>query len=543
MRAIFTSAGSAAGAVARFAPVLNSPTWMARAADGTLYVANSGNNVVEKITPAGEVTPFASGFTKLQGLALDGKGNLYAADSGANLIKKITPAGAATIFASGITGPMGLTFDAKGNLYAAANTGGSSQLGVIAKVTPAGSVSNFVYFSNITPYALAFDAAGNLYASSGLGYSASATVVKIRPNATFATFASGFTTAGGLAFDAAGNLYVADTGAIDKVAPNGKAATFTISFSPGGLLAASNDQLYASDGESSIEIIELEKHSQTVAIAQTKADQLEQFLFASGVHSFGDVTCKYDDTMDIQNNYRTCATEYFGGSGDYLRTDIGFDDGGNLPALFCASSSFSTFIYMDSYSSNLFGVEVLSVNGPSPALLASSQIAHTTANTPVTLDLTTNSYGNPPSAIPSGNAVGGALTGFPGTAITFSPKKNFTGIASFKFNLISGACASNQATAYIGVGNTLPVPVITGLSPSIGPHAGGEKITISGNNLLVTGVPSQVLFGATYAKVISSSASQIVAQAPANFVGVIDIQVNTVGGLSAPTAVDKFTYK
>ena len=58
------------------------PDGLAFDAAGNLYVANSGNDTVSEVTPAGVVSTFASGFNFPDGLAFDAAGNLYVANSG-----------------------------------------------------------------------------------------------------------------------------------------------------------------------------------------------------------------------------------------------------------------------------------------------------------------------------------------------------------------------------------------------------------------------------------------------------------------------------
>ena len=127
--------------------VLSDPFGVAVAADGTIYVADAGeSNRIRKLSPDGKVSTLAGGsegfadgagaaasFNTPSALALGPDGNLYVADTGNNRIRKITPDGKVSTVAGNGTagyvdgpaaqaqfnGPIGLAVSVRGDIYVA----------------------------------------------------------------------------------------------------------------------------------------------------------------------------------------------------------------------------------------------------------------------------------------------------------------------------------------------------------------------------------------------------------------------------------------
>ncbi len=84
-----------------------------------VFVADSGNYKIKKITPSGDVTTFAGStagdvdgvgtaakFSFIEGIAIDLQGNLYVSDTGNHKIKKILPSGKVISLNSGLSGDL-----------------------------------------------------------------------------------------------------------------------------------------------------------------------------------------------------------------------------------------------------------------------------------------------------------------------------------------------------------------------------------------------------------------------------------------------------
>lgn len=245
---------------------LSAPDGVAVDNSGNVYISDFLNNRVRMVSPAGIITTVAgnglSGFsgdggaaTSAQlsqpaGLAVDAAGNLYIADSNNSAVRKVTPAGIiSTVAGTGgsqgyggdggaatsakMMAPFGVAVDSSGNLYIAdfygwirqvtASTGVISTIGGNGSVGYSGDGGQAAAAQFYYPVGVAVDLSGNVYvADSNNGavrMISNGTISTVAGNGTLsytgdgglATFAE-FSQISSIAVDAQGNVYVADTG-------------------------------------------------------------------------------------------------------------------------------------------------------------------------------------------------------------------------------------------------------------------------------------------------------------------------------------------
>ena len=114
------TAGSAGNNGPASAAELNAPRGLAVDIFDNLYIADSGNNEVRQITPAGLIAPLRLPLTLNNpvSVATDALGSVYIADSGNNRIVKVTPREPPASSPLS-TGPQAVAVDPSGNVLVA----------------------------------------------------------------------------------------------------------------------------------------------------------------------------------------------------------------------------------------------------------------------------------------------------------------------------------------------------------------------------------------------------------------------------------------
>ncbi len=195
------------------------PSSLSVGTDGNIYVSDTSNETIRKITPSGVVTTIAgtpgdqggttaingaAQFLKQGGITKDSSGNVYVVDTFSHLIRKINSEGKMTVLAgAGSPGqadglgsaasfryPQGITINSAGNLYLSDTFNHT-----IRQITPGGLVTTFAGTPGVNgpvttslfnyPQGIAVDSSDNIYVADTLN----AAIRKITSGQTVTTLA------------------------------------------------------------------------------------------------------------------------------------------------------------------------------------------------------------------------------------------------------------------------------------------------------------------------------------------------------------------
>ena len=227
------TSGNTAGIQATSA-MLNGPCGVAYDSAGNLYIADSGNHCIKRVTTAGVIAVFAGSsagiagvtdspalFNNPVGLAIDSTGNIYVADCANNRIRRITPGGVVLTIAGGGAG------------FSNNSTGTSANFNcpIALALNSTGSIlyvadrynNRIRTVSTVSPFAVG-TLAGDGFVSGTYGRTVDGTGT-----------AASFNWPTGLAIDPAGNLYSTDwtNGYIRKITSTGVVTTIAGTGTPG----------------------------------------------------------------------------------------------------------------------------------------------------------------------------------------------------------------------------------------------------------------------------------------------------------------------
>lgn len=172
---------------------IDDPSGLATDTAGNLYIADTDNHRIRKVSPGGVITTVAGNGVEAfagdggpattaslaypSGVTVDSTGNLYIGDTGNNRIRKVSASGMiSTIAGNGIA-----AFSGDGGFATSASLD--------------------------DPRGVAMDAAGSLYIADNRNHR----IRKVSPGGVISTVAAGLLFPNGVTLDAAGNLYIADT--------------------------------------------------------------------------------------------------------------------------------------------------------------------------------------------------------------------------------------------------------------------------------------------------------------------------------------------
>jgi RHS repeat-associated protein len=478
-----------------------------------IYVADTANNVVRRITFSGLVSTLAgsgrsddgdgtgtqASFKQPGGIAVDAAGNVYVADTGNSKVRMISPAGVVRTIAGGahdgfadgpalqalFKQPAGIAVSATGVVFI-----GDTKNNVIRKLEN-GAVTTI----------------------AGTGHSG-----YLDGNGP----TSEFKEPAGLCVDDAGNVYVADTknNAIRRIVFAGTSVTVTTLAGGGRAGFADGDPATAQlSGDSGIAL------AGALYVADTNNDAVRvilPMLRLAAVYPHGGPTAGGNDVRIFGTGFLPGATTVTFGT--TAAPSVTFVSSTEVVAKAPAGSGTVDVKVTTGGVSETLAAAYSYLQPPTMSAVQPAK-GMTAGGTSVTVTGTNFVPGQ--TSVTIGGAVA-TVVSVSSNSLTAVTPANVAGAADVAVTTPTGSATLPRAFTYFAP------PVITSFAPSAG--SAGTVVTITGQNFDPDVSGDQVLFGTLSATVQSASAAQLVVVAPAG-VSTGKLTVTTAGG-SVTSAAD-----
>jgi sugar lactone lactonase YvrE len=521
---------------------LDVPSAVAVDTAGDVFIADTYNNRVLKVTPSGTASVVANNLTEPEALALDAYGDLFIANAGANNVVEVPVGGGAqTTIGSGFTDPSGLAVYAPPPTFTADTPAGYAPEGSSYSYTfAAQSLANepaatFVVASGSLPPGLSLNTttgvlSGTPTASGAYTFvveaenvangtatspitivTAPPTVTGVDPTAgptsggntvtiTGTNFASGATTVK-FGSTAATAIQVQSPSTLTAAAPSGTGTVDVTVGTAGGTSPTSSADQYTYDA------------------APTVTGVSPNFGPRAG-----------GNTVTITgSNFLSGATVDFGPN---AATSVDVESASQLTAV----------VPVHKYGT--VDVTITTPGGTSPNS-AADQYAYGLPSVRTVSPTAGPSGGGNTVTITGTNFAAGATVDFganAATSVDVQSPHTLTAVAPSGSGTVDvtvttpgGTSTTSKADHY-----SYGPPSVSAVTPAVGPTGGGNTVTITGANFAAG---ATVDFGANAATSVNvQSSTKVTAVAPAGSYGTVDVTVSTPGGTSATSSADQYGY-